>query len=48
MLTVQEFVEQFQFIDISAAKQTDKKAATQAILASANLESGMLPRTLLS
>ncbi|CDI86233.1 myosin A, putative [Eimeria praecox] len=36
----QEFVEQFQFIDLSAAKMADKRAATEAIIASANLQSG--------
>ncbi|CDJ56122.1 hypothetical protein EMWEY_00014750 [Eimeria maxima] len=36
----QEFVEQFQFIDLTAASMADKRAATEAIIASANLQSG--------
>lgn len=37
---LQEFVEQFQFIELSAAQMADKRAATEAIIASANLQSG--------
>ncbi|KAL8425451.1 hypothetical protein Efla_006850 [Eimeria flavescens] len=38
--TFQEFVQQFQFIDMAAAQMADKKESVQAIVTSAQLEQG--------